>query len=207
MKHGPRHYPLLAGSLLLFGSSLLGCALTSKAEALSPRYFSPQAERATRSAKAPMAYELRLGSVTSASHLDDRIAYRIGRSEMGFYEDQRWTENPESYLRRALERDLFEERGLSRIVTGTAPILEVEITAFEELRGSPARARVVLTFMLRDERRSLGGRTLELERPVTQQAGSDAAERLAGTLSETLEAAVRELGDEVVAKLAAPPAP
>jgi len=189
--------------LLTWGSG--GCALTSKADAISPRYFSPQAQRSTSSPKAATAYELRLGAVTSAAHLDDRIAYRVGRSEMGFYEDQRWTENPEAYLRRALERDLFEERGLARIVTGTAPILDVELTAFEELRGKPTRARVTLTFMLRDDRRSFAGRTLELERTVTTQAGSDAAEQLAGTLSDALDAAVRELGDEVVAKLAAAP--
>jgi cholesterol transport system auxiliary component len=197
-------------SLALIGVGLLSsCALTSKADALSPRYFSPEPTRAVRSDKAAQPYELRLGQVSSASHLDERIAYRVGGSEMGFYDDRRWTESPEAYLRRALERDLFEERGLSRVVTGDAPTLDVELTAFEELRGTPAKARVTLAFSLRDERHSVLERTLDLEQPIVERAGADAAERLAETLTATLDAAVRQAGQEVVEKLRAgtPPAP
>ncbi|MEI9941940.1 MAG: ABC-type transport auxiliary lipoprotein family protein [Pseudomonadota bacterium] len=157
----------------------------------------------TRSPKTTDVLELRLGQVSSASHLDERMAYRVGGSEMGFYEDQRWTENPEAYLRRALERDLFEERGLSRIVTGGAPILDIELTAFEELRGQPTKARVVVTFSLRDDRRSFVERTLDLTRPVEPRPGADAAQRLAETLTLTLDEAVRQVGDQVVENLRA----
>jgi len=181
----------------------LGCALTSKAEVLTPRYFSPEPSAATRSPKLEETLELRLGQVSSASHLDERIAYRVGGAEMGFYEDQRWTENPEAYLRRALERDLFEQRGLSRIVAGGTPILDIELTAFEELRGNPTKARVAVTFSLRDDRRSVVERTLDLQRPVVQTAGADPAQRLAETLTRTLDEAVRAVGDEVVANLRA----
>lgn len=181
----------------------LGCALTSKADVLTPRYFSPEPVATTRSPKATGTLELRLGQVSSASHLDERIAYRVGGAEMGFYEDQRWTENPEAYLRRALERDLFEERGLSRIVTGGTPILDIELTAFEELRGQPTKARVAVTFSLRDDRRSVVERSLDLQRPIVQRAGADAAQRLAETLTRTLDEAVRAVGDEVVANLRA----
>ncbi|MEI9949049.1 MAG: ABC-type transport auxiliary lipoprotein family protein [Pseudomonadota bacterium] len=184
----------------------IGCALTSKAEVLSPRYFSPEPATGTRSPRTPGTFELRLGQVSSASHLDERIAYRVGGAEMGFYEDQRWTENPEAYLRRALERDLFEERGLSRIVTGGAPILDIELTAFEELRGQPTQARVAITFSLRDDRRSSLERSLDLTRPIVERAGADEAQRLAETLTRTLAEAVREVGDAVVENLrAAPP--
>lgn len=188
-----------------------GCALTSKAEVVTPRYFSPEPVRAARSPKAPEGLELRLGQISCASHLDERIAYRVGFSEMGFYEDQRWTESPEAYLRRALERDLFEERALSRLVVGDTPILDVELTAFEELRGKPAKARVAITFSLRNERRSVLERSLDLERPLLQRPGADAAQLLAETLTQTLDEAVREIGDEAVEKLrsartpAAPP--
>ena len=179
-----------------------GCALTSKADAISPRYFSPEPARAIRSEKAARPYELRLGEVSAASHLDERVAYRVGGAEMGFYEDRRWTENPDAYLRRALERDLFEERGLSRVVIGEAPTLDVELTAFEELRGNPEKARVALTFSLRDERHSVLERTLDFERPVVAKAGVDPAERLAETLTSTLDAAVRDVGKEIVDQLA-----
>ncbi len=181
----------------------IGCALTSKAEVVSPRYFSPEPVTSTPSPKATDSLELRLGQVSAASHLDERIAYRVGGAEMGFYEDQRWTENPEAYLRRALERDLFEERGLSRIVSGGAPILDIELTAFEELRGQPARARVTVAFSLRDDRRSFVERTLDLKRPVVQRPDADAAQRLAETLSSALAEAVREVGNEVVEQLRA----
>jgi uncharacterized lipoprotein YmbA len=181
----------------------LGCALTSKAEVRTPRYFSPEPVTASRSPKVTDTLELRLGQVSSATHLDERIAYRVGSAEMGFYEDQRWTENPEAYLRRALERDLFEQRGLSRIVAGGTPILDIELTAFEELRGQPTKARVALTFSLRDDRRSVVERSLDLQRPIVQSAGTDAAQRLAETLTRTLDEAVRAVGDEVVQNLRA----
>lgn len=179
----------------------VGCALTSKAEVITPRYFSPEPVRTAHSPKSTGRLELRLGQVSAASHLDERMAYRVGGSEMGFYDDQRWTENPEAYLRRALERDLYEERGLSRIVAGDAPILDVELTAFEELRGQPSKARVAISFGLRDDRRAFVERTLELERPLEQRAGADTAQLRAEALTRTLDEAVRKIGDEVVESL------
>jgi cholesterol transport system auxiliary component len=186
--------------LVLLGSQP-GCALTSKAEALSPRYFNPQLAAAPPSPAAAQPLELRLGQVSSASHLDERISYRISAAEVGFYEDRRWTEIPEAFLRRALERELFEERRLTRVVSGVAPVLDVELTALEEVRGKPARARVTLTVSLRDERRSLLERSVELEQPVSARAGEDPAQRLALTLALTLEQAVQTAGAEVVARL------
>jgi cholesterol transport system auxiliary component len=187
--------------LLLLGQQP-ACALTSKAEALSPRYFNPQlAAAAERSQAAAQPFELRLGQVSSASHLDERISYRISAAEVGFYEDRRWTEIPEAFLRRALERELFEERRLSRVVSGVAPVLDVELTALEEVRGNPSKARVTLTFSLRDERRSLLERSVELEQPVSEQAGADPAQRLAQALTMTLARAVQTVGGEVVGRL------
>jgi cholesterol transport system auxiliary component len=190
---------------LLSGVVLLGlqpaCALTSKAEALSPRYFNPQLAAGPHSRAAAQPFELRLGQVSSASHLDERISYRISAAEVGFYEDRRWTEIPEAFLRRALERELFEERRLSRVVSGIAPVLDVELTSLEEVRGNPSRARVTLTVSLRDERRSLLERSVELEEPVSEQAGADPAQRLALTLAVTLARAVQTVGEEVVARL------
>lgn len=180
------------------------CALTSKADALSPRYFNPQSPAGTRSEPAPQPFELRLGQVSSASHLDERISYRISAAEVGFYDDRRWTEIPEAFLRRALERELFEQRRLTRVVTGAAPVLDVELTAFEELRQRPEKVRVTLTFALRGERRSQLERSLELEAPLEQGEG-DEAQRVAQTLATTLTLAVRTIGDEVVKRLAEPP--
>ena len=84
---------------LACAGTVSACALTSKAEVVTPRYFSPEPMAGGHSPKVPEKLELRLGEVSSASHLDERIAYRVGGAEMGFYEDQRWTENPEAYRR------------------------------------------------------------------------------------------------------------
>jgi cholesterol transport system auxiliary component len=189
---------------LLCVAPQVSCALTSKADALSLRYFNPQSAAATRSEAAPAPFELRLGQVSSAAHLDERISYRISAAEVGFYDDRRWTELPESYLRRALERELFQQRGLTRVVSGVAPVLDVELTAFEELRRQPQKVRVTLTFSLRDERRSLLERSLELEESVASEGG-DEPQRVAQALTTTLAVAVRTVGADVVQRLAAAP--
>ncbi len=197
-----RQFAFGVGWLLVAGGQS-GCALTGKADALSPRYFSPEHVVAVQTAPNAERLELRLGQVSSASHLDERIAYRLSGSEVGFYDDRRWTEIPEAYLRRALERELFEQRGLERIVTGSTPTLDVELTAFEELRGKPTKARVTLSFSVHDERRSLLERSINVEREVTEQAGADPAARLASTLASTLSDAVVSVGALVTAELLA----
>ncbi|RYZ02993.1 MAG: hypothetical protein EOO73_29155 [Myxococcales bacterium] len=195
----------LSALALLCGSLEVGCALTSKADALSPRYFNPEAASSTRSQAAPQPYELRLGQVSSASHLDERISYRLSAAEVGFYDDRRWTELPEAYLRRALERELFEERRLTRVIAGFAPVLDVELTAFEELRQAK-KVRVSLTFSLRDERRSLLERSVQLEAPLASGPG-DEAQRVSQALASTLADAVRSIGAEVVQRLTQTPMP
>src|SRR4051812_29143552 len=108
-----------------------GCALLNKAEPLTPRYFSAEpsgpgagaaVERAAalRDASAP-ARELKLGRVTSASYLGERLVFRDSAYELGFYEDRRWTEKPEAYFRRALSRALYEDGGFRRVVSGVGP--------------------------------------------------------------------------------------
>lgn len=178
-----------------------GCALTSKGEVVSARYFSPEHTAANRAPRNSARAELQLGQVSSASHLDERIAYRLSSTEVGFYDDRRWSELPESYLRRALERELFEQQGLQRIITGGGPTLDVELIAFEELRGKPTRARVTLRFSLHDERRSLLERSTDVEREVVAKAGSDEAARLAQTLSTTLAEAVASVAQQVGVQL------
>lgn len=191
------------GLLLLLAALQPSCALTSKAEALSPRYFNPLPSAAQRSEPAPRPFELRLGQIASASNLDERIAYRVSSAEVGFYEDRRWTEPPEAYLRRALEDELFEQRKLTRIITGPAPVLDVELTAFEEQKKA-GKVRVKLSFSLRDERRSLLERSVELEQAFDQRAGKAEAERAAQALVDTLTRAVASLGADVVKKLGEP---
>lgn len=56
------------------------------------RYFSPERPGEVRGARAHpagIAPELRLGHVTGASHLDERVAYRDSEVEVGYYQGRR----------------------------------------------------------------------------------------------------------------------
>jgi cholesterol transport system auxiliary component len=190
-----------AGCALTCG--VTACALSSKGEPLTPRYFSVAEAGALaapeqRAASSPLS--LRLGRLEAAAHLEERMAYRIHAAELGYYEDRRWTEPPEAYLRRALERELFEERGLRRIVSGPAPALDVELVGFEELRYGGERARVALRFTVYDDREAWLESSLDVERPLPQGSGPTA---LAVALSGALSGAVQQLAEKVAAELEA----
>jgi len=196
---------LLAAAFALAVCS--GCALMSKGEVLSPRYFSPDvsepaARLQIRDASSPDApLELRLGQVEGASHLEERIAYRPGEGELGYYDSWRWTEPPQSYLRRALARELFERRGLVHVVSGAAPTLDVELVSFEELRHGAPAGRVELRFSLSDGRRMLLEQTVRVERSVAPGAAEDAAPRLTRALSSALAEAVAQVAERVTTEL------
>jgi len=119
--------------------ALGGCALTDKSDPLEIRYFTPQSSGGSAPAQTavPAAAEslgLSLGRVRASAYLRERIAFRASANELGFYEGLRWTERPESYLRRALSSSLFEQRGLEQVLAGPGATLEVELISFEETR-------------------------------------------------------------------------
>jgi cholesterol transport system auxiliary component len=193
--------------IVLFGSAV-SCALTGKAEALYPRFFSPEIEATPTPAPARVApaLELRLGQVEAASYVEERFAYRLEPSELSYYEDRRWTEPPERYLRRALERELFQQRGIVRTVSGPGSTLDVELTAFEELRRAPRRVRLVLSFSLHDERQSQLERRVVVERPLPASAANASAQEVTAALALALSAAVLDVSDQVTRELRAPAA-
>lgn len=185
-----------------------GCAFFGKSDPLSPRYYS--AERAGR--PGPSAAEptpdvrLRLGSIVGGSHLRERIAYRSGERELGFYERRRWAERPEVYLRRALSRALFEERGLGRAISGVAPTLEVELTDFDELRLDPHQVRVRAHVLLIDARSVRFEHTFGADEAVAQgEDDDDAYARVADAFARALGRVVDEISDRIVAELRTPP--
>jgi cholesterol transport system auxiliary component len=192
-------------AVLLFALCAHGCALLSKGEPLSPRYFSPdlgQSSPSTRAAPGP-ELELRLGQMGAASYLDERIAYRLSETELGYYDDRRWTEPPEEFLRRALGRELFEQHQLSRVVSGAAPTLDVELVGFEELRYGASRARVTLRWSLADERRVLLERVVTVEQAIPGGDAKEAPVRVAVAMSKALSRAVTDVADAVISVLAA----
>lgn len=149
------------------------CALTSKADVVETRYFSPERVKPTLDSAAPPApaprgaIELKLGRVSSGTSLRERISYRDAAYELGYYEDFRWTERPDAYVRRALGRTLFEERGMHRVLGGSAPTLDVDVIAFDDLRLATGRAaRVQLKIVLFQDNLVLLEDTLTVDHAV-----------------------------------------
>lgn len=174
--------------------ALSGCALLGKNEPFEPSYYSPvlvTASAAGPEAPALDGAPLHLRSVEASDHLAERLVFRGSAVEYGFYETRRWTERPSDYLRRSLERALFESGARRRTSSSRATTLEVELTAFEEVVGPPVTVRVALVLTLTDgEGLGLVQRTLE----VTRRADGDDAEAVVTALG----LALRQVVDEAV---------
>jgi cholesterol transport system auxiliary component len=185
--------------------ALSGCALLGKSEPVVPHYFTPGYDGDAVPARA--GPQLRLGRVEGWSHLRERMVARNAAGEITYSEDRRWTERPEIYLRRALARTLFEERGLVESLSGRAVTLDVELIAFEEME-QPHQVRLQAALVLRDDRTSLLRETVTVERPVARATGSDQVPAVVEAFSQALRAGVTQMADHVVARLAAqaPPA-
>ncbi len=193
-----------------------GCALTSKSDSVILRYFAldasnssnPSAAGGARGGSSPL--QLRLGRVNAATYLKDRIAYRDA-NEVGYYDDLRWTEKPESYLRRALGRAFFEDRGIKQLVSGLGPTLEVELGAFEELRGAKHAVRVELIWLLRDDQVVSTQQSFVIERPLktTKDVATpaDIATALSGALDEGVQRIVTQVSTALAPQVTTAPAP
>lgn len=194
--------PMVVALAAMLGGG--ACALASKAEPLSPRYFSPAPAAGEGGAGAAQPHlEVRLGQIESAAHLEERIAYRVSDTELGYYEDRRWTEPPDGYVRRQLLHELFEVRGVRRIISGAGTTLDVELVSFEEVRAGKPRARLGLRFSLRDDRRSLLEQALLVEEPLGDVAADDAGRALAEAMAVALTRAVNDVAEQVVRQLEA----
>jgi cholesterol transport system auxiliary component len=128
---------------------LTGCALTSRGKPLEIHWYTPDpVSNGERSQKAP-GPPLRLGKVSSGPDLGKRIAYGDGAYQMNYYDDRRWTERPEEYVRSALDRTLLEQGRFQRAIEGEAPTLDVEVLSFQEITTPQTHAaRVGLHLIL-----------------------------------------------------------
>jgi len=192
-------------SAVVAGTS--GCALTSKADVVNIRYFSPEVVRprltGADAAPAPTspndAVEVRLGRVSSGPNLRERIAYRDAAYELGYYEDWRWTERPETFVRRELGRSLFESHGFRRVLGGAAPTLEVEVIAFDDLRLSTGRAaRVQLKVILFEDTGVVLEETITVDRPVA--GDKPRIEEVVAAMAQALDAASEQVAVRVGAE-------
>jgi cholesterol transport system auxiliary component len=198
------------GSFLLALSTVFvfSCALTSKSEPIAPRYFSPErVSRAEKTAAPRLVAELRLGNITAASYLDERMVFRDSTVELGYYQEKRWTEAPEEYLRRQLERALFEEIGLRHVVSGSAPTLEVELTAFEEIRKPKRIARVQVSVRLQDSRLVRWEQTLTVDQPIGPAKDEELADEMVEAIGIALTTVVHQIAERVTTELTIPALP
>jgi cholesterol transport system auxiliary component len=194
--------------LLPCAALLCGCALLGKNAPIVPRYFTAEYARDpdARPAGDHQAQRVRLGRVEGGTHLRERMAGRRSARELYFYEERRWSELPEVYLRRALASALFEERGLTETESPHALTLEVELLAFEEI-DQPHEARLQALLVLREGERTLTQETVTVEQPIAS-GSADEARAVAEALSLSLQRGVKRIADRVLQQLSdgAPPA-
>jgi len=169
-----------------------GGALTAKAPSLEVRYFAPPAV-AAHPAATPCA-KLDVGEISASSHLRYPIAYRTSPVELDLYDALRWTERPETYVRRSLARALFGSGKLDEAIGGPQTAIDIEIVGFEEVRRGDQRAgRVALSYVVRDEHHVVTRGTVATERP----ARSREIEAIVAAIGAALDAAT----DEVAARV------
>ena len=185
-----------------------GCALLSKGDQGAARFFSlewapgrPGAVPAEIPGARGVAAELRLGHVTGAPHLAERVVFRDSLNEVNYYRELRWSEPPELGLKRLLARVLFEERGLQQMVGGAGPTLDVQLTAFDEIRSPVHLARAQVIARLHDEHVVRWEETLTVDTPVVERKDGDPAVATVEALGESMQAAVNRVADRVVREL------
>ena len=187
--------------LLAVGAvALSGCALLGKNDPHVPRYFTPEYDSDGPAPRVRSDLQLRLGRVEGWSHLGERMASRHSARELFYDDDRRWIERPEIYLRRALSRALFEERGVVESLSGRAVTVDVELIAFEEIE-QPHKARMQALLVLSDDRLGLLEETITVEQPVAKMEGADPTRAVVDAFSQALHAGVTRIADRVVGKL------
>jgi len=196
MNRRTTHFLSCAGALCLSA-----CALTSRSEPMRVRYYTLDTNGPQRLEQPAAATgELKIGRIDASNHLGEEIAFRSGKHELEYFDDRRWTEKPQDFLRRALMRALFQERGVTRVYSGPALSLDVELVQFEEVLDTQPRVRMQAVATLRDERRSLFQETFAIERPI-EGAGKDDNEQIAAAFSAALQDVVGKMADRVVTGL------
>ena len=177
---------------------LAGCALTSRAHPRDYRYFTPErAESSTTPAPGAPRAELRVGRISAADNLRYAIVHRDSPVEVEPYHTLRWTELPDAYVHHALLRALFEDRPLAQAGADNVPVLDVEVTAFEEVRGARPAGRVALRYVLQDDTHVLLRGTVAVNKP----ASSPEIESIVAAIRAAMVDATSQLAERVTAAL------
>jgi ABC-type uncharacterized transport system auxiliary subunit len=185
--------------------SSVDCALTSKAEVLSIRYFCPEVLETSHvdSHQKPTgawSSEVKLGRVSSGPNLRERIAYRTTVYELKYYDHYRWTERPESYMRREITYALLSNGSLRRVLSNTSPILDVDLLDFEELYLPTSHAvRIRLNMVVTQGTEVLFERMLMIDSPVVGAAPE--IDIVVAAMATALKVAAGQITDHVATVL------
>ena len=205
-----RSIAILVVGLALPSGAVLGCALTEKAEVLDVHYYSAEAAPAPPKAAPPAVPgadgeaaappPLRLGRVSAGAHLGKKVVYRSSSVELGMYDDKRWTERPDEYLRRAVSAALFDSQRATQSLSGAGPTLDLELLAFEEIveNEKPSKGRVSLRFALHDELRVIVSDVVTVE----IDARSTETSQVVRAISRALDEATNRVAERVAVRLA-----
>lgn len=135
---------------------------------------------------APTGAALRLQTVRSAPFLRERVVWRTSTVEYGLYEQRRWFELPSRYVRRALVAAIQNDTRLHLVDDATAPRLEAELLAFDEVLAPQHEATVMLAVKLRDGTRTRFDRTFAAKAPIASDDGAAMAESMGKALDEVV---------------------
>lgn len=184
-------------ALLLVG--LASCALTSKSPPLDVHYFAPPIHPvATEHRQLEPRAQLQLGRIVPSQLLRHHVVVRMSPVELQRYETMRWTDSPEAYVRRSLALALFEGHPLEQAIGGDAPMLDVDVLAFEEVRhGMQRLGRVELRYVLHDASHVIARGTVATEREARSRAMDD----IVAAIGAALDAATTELAARIAAKV------
>jgi cholesterol transport system auxiliary component len=172
----------LALARLLVLVPISGCALLSRGAPLRVAFYDPAFDDPRRAADpraqdpAPPDCTLALGRVDRADDLRAEIQFRPSSYEADYYDGRRWTEVPDNYLRRALERSLFEGGRCKRSLSSSDPTLDARLVSFGELR-SPEAAHVAVHVVLYEGTTVLWEGTVESTEPVPPDESFDGVVR------------------------------
>ena len=174
-----------------------GCAVATKSDPIWPVYYSPlPAMPAAETKPAPPAdLRVRLRDVSGAAHLKEDMVFRRSPVTYYLYDGHLWTERPEEYVRHALARGLFEERGVGRSHASGAPTILAEVLAFEETR-EPSGVLIEVTVQVHERDAVLLQKTFRVTRDVTADPDEEGDRQAA--VAEAMGLALRGLTDQVV---------
>jgi uncharacterized lipoprotein YmbA len=155
----------------------------------APRFYRPASTALDADVPPEPATDapVRLGSVESAPFLRERIVWRASDVEYGLYEQRRWFELPTRYIRRALSATLGTTPGLRFEESASAPHLDVELLAFDEILAPEHEAHVAIEATLHDGPQKRFERTFSARVPIATGEGPAMAASMGKALDEVVQ--------------------